>query len=263
MNDELWLRELAQVNREMEAEERDRLDDRWDRLSRGELSTEEESELRALAETSEDARQAWEAFRPLGADFQASVVRSIQSEMGAPKPLPKPLPFRKRPSLIVRWSAAAAAVAAMLILFLRPPAAPLPAYSMEKISGVSTMRGDQSEAAVPLLAPGDRFQTILRPETKTSRTGQLEAQIFLSRGPDLRQLEIQRDIDPNGSVKVKGTIDRDIQAGIWILWAVVGWRGELPDPEDLRHFSAKASVRRKDWVAVPREIQIQPRDQPP
>jgi hypothetical protein len=247
----------------MEAEERGRLDDRWDRLSHGGLSPEEESELRALAETSEEARQAWEAFRPLGADFQARVVRSIQSEITAAKPLAKPLPFRRRPSRIAGWSAAAAAVAAVLILFLRTPAAPLPPYSMEKISGVSTMRGDEPAAAVPLLAPGDRFQTILRPETTASRTGQLEAQIFLSRGPDLRRLEVQRDIDPNGSVQVKGTIDRDIQAGSWILWAVVGRRGDLPDPDDLRRLSARAPVWRKDWVAVPREIRIKPRDLPP
>ena len=260
MNDDHWLRELAEVNEEMEAEERDRLDDRWDRLSHGELSPEEEAELRALAETFEEAREAWEAFRPLGADFQARVVESIQSEIAAAKPPAKLLKFRRR---IAGWSAAAAAAAAMLILSLWP-LAPLPDYAHVDVSGgVSAMRGEHLTAKIPVLAPGDRFQAILRPETTASRSGRLEAQIFLSRGPELRHLEAQPEIDPGGSVKVEGRIDRDVQAGTWILWTVVGRQGKLPDADELRRLSATARIQQKDWIAVPREIQIQPRHLPP
>ncbi len=264
MNDDLWLKELAQVKRDKQAEDGNRLDEHWDRLSAGTLSPEEEAELRALAETSEEAREAWEAFRPLGADFEARVVQSIQHGIEAAKPPAKLLPFRRLPSRIAGWSAAAASMAAaVLILFLRLPAAHLPAYSMGEISGVSAMRGTEPAAEVPLLAPGDRFQTVLRPETKVSRTGPLETQIFLSRGPDLRRLEVQPEVDPSGSVRVNATIDRDLQAGNWVLWAVVGRRGKLPDLAGLRRFSTRAQVRQEDWVAVSKEIKIQNRDLPP
>lgn len=266
MSDDLLLKELAQVIRDREAEERSRLDERWDRLSAGTLSPEEEAELKALAETSEEARNAYEAFRPLGPEFHAKVVQEISKRglVPAPKPEPlpppKPLPFR----LTFRragWSAAAAAMAATVLIYVQRPS--LSDYSMDEISSVSTMRGNEPVAGVPLLAPGDRFQTILRPETEVSRTWPLDAQIFLSRGPELRRLEVQPKIDPSGSVKVDGTVDRDIQEGSWILWAVVGRRGKLPAPAELQRFSQQAQIRQKDWVALAKEIRIQNRDLPP
>ena len=58
-----WIRELANANREKQAEEHSRLDERWDRMSSGDLSPEEEAELLALAESSEEGREAYEAFR--------------------------------------------------------------------------------------------------------------------------------------------------------------------------------------------------------
>jgi hypothetical protein len=259
MSDDHWQRELAQVNRDQQEEERRRLDERWDRLSHGELSADEEAELRALAETSEEAHEAYEAFRPLGPDFQASVVRAIQTQGLAPKTEPasterpaKLLPFRRR----FVWSAVAAvAAAACVVVLLRPPA-PLPGYSSPKVSrGVSAFRGEDSESTV--LAPGDRFQVIVRPETAVSRGSRLEALCFLARGGDLRVVDIESEIDPGGSVKMNGSLERDIPPGTWTLWAVVGRRGKLPDPADLVLLSAGARARERDWVAVEKMILIQ------
>jgi hypothetical protein len=126
------------------------------------------------------------------------------------------------------------------------------------------MRGQQPEAAkVPAVAPGDRFQVVLRSKTQASDAERLEAQGFLSRGQDLRPLEIQSDFDPRGTVKMKGSIPRDLQPGTWTLWTVVGRRGKLPDLADLRRFSTRAQVRQEDWVALSKEIRIQNRDLPP
>lgn len=261
MSDELWLRELAQVNRERQEDELARLDERWDRLSRGELSLDEEAELRALAETSEEARAAYEAFRPLGPEFHASVVRAIQTQGLAQEAQPREaparlLPFRRR--RLAGWSALAAlATAASVAMLLRPPA-PLPDYSSPEISGgTRAWRGGESEAEAPVLAPGDRFQVIVRPQTAMSRASQLDALCVLARDREVRPLEVRSEIDPAGSVKMEGALGRDLPPGTWTLWAAVGRPGKLPEPTALQALSAGA--RERDWVAVERKILVRPR----
>ncbi len=259
MSDELWQRELAQVSRDQQEEERRRLDERWDRLSRGELSPEEDAELRALAETSEEARAAYEAFRPLGPEFHASVVQAVRSQ--DPAPPAKLLPFRRH---LAGWSAIAAlATAASVVLLLRPPA-PLPDYSLKVAGGVSASRGEEPETAEPsVLAPGDRFRVIVRPQTAVSRASRLEALCVLARDREVRPLEVRSEIDPGGSVKMEGSLGRDLPPGTWTLWAVVGRPGKLPDPAALQALSPGARVRQRNWVAVPADVRIQLRDQPP
>src|SRR5437764_11291310 len=101
MEDQL-LKELGALARREEEAEKSRLDERWDRLAAGTLTAEEDAELKALAASSPEAREAYEAFRPLGADFQARVVSAIQTERAADAPRPEPpetrsrvLPFRR------------------------------------------------------------------------------------------------------------------------------------------------------------------------
>lgn len=258
MSDEPWLRELAQVKRDEEAEERARLDERWDRLSAGELSADEEAGLRALAGTSEEAREAYEAFRPLGPDFQARVVSAIRAEQSKPaEPPPRVLPFR--PARLGGWLTAAAAAAASLVVLLRPPA-PLPDYAPPDLSGGSpAFRGEETQAEA--FSPGDPIHVVLRPETTASKVGELEARCVLVRGGEERILEVRSELDPGGSVKMDGSLDADIPAGVWTLWAVVGRKGKLPEPAGLRSLPA-VEVRREDWTAVPGTIRIQPRGSP-
>jgi len=266
MSDDLR-RELTQVNREIQDEERRRLDERWDRLSSGELSAEEEAELRALAASSEEAREAWEAFRPLGPDFHASVVRAIRDQGSAPVDAPakapaEPLPFRRRASRLAGWGSLAAAAAAAVVVLLVRPAAPLPWYSPPEVSGgVHTSRGEEAaEAEVPVVTSGGRVQVIVRPQAAISRAPRLEAFCFLTRGRELHLLEVHNEIDSGGSIKMKGSIG-GIQPGAWRLWTVIGRRGKLPHPADLRLHSVQA--RERDWVAVSREIRIQPQEHRP
>ncbi|HYU31969.1 MAG TPA: hypothetical protein VEW48_07385, partial [Thermoanaerobaculia bacterium] len=220
MSDDPWTRELTQVNRENQDQERSRLDERWDRLSSGELSAEEEEELRALAAASEEAREAWEAFRPLGPDFHAGVVQAIREQGSVPA---EPLPFRRRASRLVGWGSLAAAAAAAVVVLLVRPAAPLPWYSLEVSGGVRTSRGEEAEAVeVPVLKPGDHFTIVLRPATETAGKG-LDAQCFVLRGGDLRGLQVvRREIDSvRGAVRMESMLGRDLQPGVWTLWAVV------------------------------------------
>src|SRR6185503_16244051 len=76
MSEDVLLRQLGQVARERAAGEPS-LDERWDRLAAGTLGAEEEAELRRLAETSDEAGMAYDAFRPLGKAFEAQVVAAI------------------------------------------------------------------------------------------------------------------------------------------------------------------------------------------
>ncbi|HEV2844584.1 MAG TPA: hypothetical protein VG477_07045, partial [Thermoanaerobaculia bacterium] len=112
------------MNREKQAEERNRFGERWDRLSSGDLSAEEEAELRVLAETSEEAREAYEAFRPLGPEFHASVAGAIREQGLAPQGMAekspaKPLPFRPRTARVAGWGSLAAVAAVLLVMVLR------------------------------------------------------------------------------------------------------------------------------------------------
>ena len=255
MSDDPWLRELAQVKRDEDAEERSLLDERWDRLSAGELSPEEEAGLRALAETSEEAREAYEAFRPLGPDFHARVVNAVRAERKAAEPRPRILPFRPSARL-GGWLTAAATAAAVLMVVLRSPA-PLPDYAPPEVTGGSKAeRGGEPQSGT--FSPGDPIRVVLRPETAVSGAGPLEARCVLVRGGDrlLRLLETRTEIDPDGSVKMDGVLDADVPPGAWTLWAVAGRPGRLPEPAELRNLSA-VKVRRDGWTAMPTAIRIE------
>jgi len=250
MSEDRLLRDLGQLAKEEEGAERARLDERWDRLAAGTLTPEEEAELRALAETSPEAREAWEAFRPLGPEFQARVVEKIAAELPQEKK-GRLLPFR--PARILGWATAAAAAAAVAVVLLRPSAAPLPDYQIVSISGGSSeMRGEQPRD----FAPGDRIGVRLRP-ARESRAGRLEGQLFLVRNGELRRLETKSESHPEGAVEITGTLGHDLQQGTWTLWAVVGRQGDLPEPAELR--SRGGPGREEDWVLVAGDIQIRPR----
>ncbi|HEX5720559.1 MAG TPA: hypothetical protein VF179_30670 [Thermoanaerobaculia bacterium] len=247
------MRELGNLAKEEEGAERARLDERWDRLAAGTLTAEEEAQLRALAETSPEAREAYEAFRPLGPEFQARVVEKIAAE------LPKEgqgrlLPFRPAAVRIGGWVTAAAAAAAVLVVLLRP-SAPLPDYQIASVSGGSSeMRGEQPEE----FAPGDHIKVRLRP-AKESRPSRLEGQIFLLRRGELRRLETQTESYPGGAVEMNASLDPDLQHRAWTLWAVVGRPGDLPDPAELQSLAVQGKVRRENWIAVSTDIRIRPR----
>jgi hypothetical protein len=263
MNEDRLLRDLGHLARERGAAEAARLDERWDRLSRGELSPEEEAELRALAEASPQAREAYEAFRPLGTEFQAGVVQALQQQAREAKldepPAPaRLLPFRRLTSRIAGWGALAAAAAAAVLVFLLRSPVPLPEYaSLSVTGGVSAYRGEVAETDT--FAPGDAFMVVLQPLTAPSREQRLEAGCFLTREGEVCRLEVRSNIEPSGSIQMQGVIGGGVRPGLWTLWAVAGRPGDLPDPADLASRATGGPVRHRDWVAVSRPIRIQPR----
>ena len=260
MTDDEWLRRLAQVKTEEDEAERARLDERWDRLSAGELSPEEEAALRRLGESSDEAREAYEAFRPLGPEFQAGVVSALLEQRGTPlaeapeapaperaKPAP-PIPFR-RSRRFGGALVAAAAIAAALILLLVLPGRPTPisdyGYAAELSGGVQALRGDRSASRT--FPPGSSFELVLRPRTAVA--GPVEVRCFLRRGAELRPWPAPAEVTAEGLVRIAGTVGREIALppGEWTLWVVVGRPGELPDAALLSQGGPAGSM---DWTSL-------------
>jgi hypothetical protein len=272
----------GESHREREAEMA-RLDERWDRLAAGDLAPAEEAELRALAGQSAAARQAYEAFRPLGADFRQRVVQAVQAqaqdEAGAPPALPPPpaaspepapagriLPFNR---LLVRLGgalAAAAALAAAVALVIGTRATTeLPGYGPVELtaSAASQRGGPVAAAAVPpdaapyLLHQDDRLTLRARPLTAVA--GPIEARWFVVRQGVVRQGAAPRlllggtqEVSSSGVVQLKGRLRQDLglSPGLWVVWAMVGRPRQLPDASILLSPGAGArwTVRGKDWI---------------
>jgi len=268
MRDEDWIRELANVNRERQGEEQGRLDERWDRLSGGELSPEEEAELRALAETSEEAREAWEAFRPLGPDFQASVVKAAAAELAsAPEseprePHPRLLPFRRAASRTKVWLGAAAALAAALLLFLRVPASlpPLPLYTAELSRGDQALRGETGPSTgLPVFSPGSVLTLDATPWQPV--TGPVESRGFLADGEDLVPWEPKTKIEVvNGAVRLRGRLGEEIllPSGALTIWVVVSRPGKSPSASELQDVLRARRARRNDWQTLCDDVTATP-----
>jgi len=248
-DDEKWLRELAQVANEDQQAGEARLDSRWDRLSAGDLSAEEEAALRAEAAASEEGRAAYEAFRPLGPEFQARVVQTLRNRSAR-----RVVPFRRRAEQLGGWLVGMAAAAAVLFLMLRSPGSlpPLPEYTAVPSGGVQTLRGAPPQALGTLL-PGSTFDLILRPGTAVS--GPVEARYFLARGGEVRPWPVPKGAmqsSGDGVLRIHGMVGGAIviPPGGWTLWAVVGRPRSLPDAAALRADLAQGQTRTPYWQAL-------------
>ena len=265
MSEDRILRDLGHLAKEEGEAERARLDERWDRMAAGTLTAEEEAELRALAESSPEARETYEAFRPLGPEFQASVVGKIAAELEKPAPKAEPrekrarlLPFRPAVLRRVGWVTAAAA-AAGLVLLVRLPASmpPLPAYTVALSGGIKTFRGEEKPPGPQVFAPGSRLTLDMRPQSLV--TGEVEAQAFLARGDDWISWRPEIEIAETGSVRLRGELGREIRPGDWKLWVIVGRPGRLPSMDELQAEVRAGRTRGDQWQAVFADLHVEER----
>src|ERR1700726_2318510 len=273
MSEDPLLRELGRLAQEENEAEAARRDERWDRLAAGTLGVEEEAALRALAATSPAAREAYEAFRPLGADFQARVVGALESELRRTasgvetrEPRSRLLPFRPRTWRFAGSLAAAAVAALGLLLVVRGPATmpPLPLYGAQLSGGIQTLRGGPGPATGPqLFAPGSRLSLVVGPEHAIA--GEVEARALLARGAEIVpwQLAPRFDISAQGAVRLQGTIGKDIRLppGPSRLWIVVGLRGKIPPAGELVTALRAGRTGNRHWQAVSADLSVV--DRPP
>lgn len=262
MSEDPLLDDLVRVSREEDAAERSRLDDRWDRLAAGTASAEEVAELRALAEGSGEAAAAYEAFRPLGADFRQQVVRAIREQdartnaaLAAPAPARWSWRFPRLGVWLASGGAAAAVTAVAIRLAVLAPS-PLPRYAIAELSGgTATMRAERL-SETPVFGPHDRFEAEVQPVTAVAGGEHLETECFLARDREFRRLESTAEVDPRGARRLSGRIDPDVAPGLWRLWVVVARPGKLPAEADLAASLEAGSTHDRGWVATSREIEI-------
>lgn len=269
MSEDHLLRSLGRLAREEDEAESASLDERWDRLAAGTLTPEEEAELRALAETSPEAREIYEAFRPLDAGFQARVVEAInwdrEGEAPAPErpePPPRTLPFR-RGGARLGWLATAGLAAASLLLFLRMPLAPrLPAYEVMASGDTQALRGRESprtESLGPLLfVVGSTLTLNARPAERVA--GRVEARALLEREGRIVPWKPDPPLEVlNGAVRLRGTLGRQVQlpSGISRIWLVIGRPGDLPPPEELERELRAGRTGDGEWRAVYQDVRIE------
>jgi len=269
MTDDRLLRDLGALAREQGEAERARWDERWDRLAAGTLTPEEEAELKALAEASPEAWEAYEAFRPLGADFQAGVVAKINAKRS------RVLFFRRVVRRAEVWVGLAAAVAAGVffrVWLFPPPAALSSGYEASLEGGFKANRGGET---VPLsekrvYTPGSPFILEVSPKQPLDHPGKVKARAFLSSSTgreDLRPLDgLESKLEPveTGSVRLKDvTMGEDIKVepGDWIFWTAVA-RDSLPDVREIQTRLRASRPRNDSWQAICEALQKEEKPPP-
>lgn len=243
--------ELGDLARQEGEAEKARFDERWDRLAAGTLTPDEEAELKALAESSPEMREAYEAFRPLGADFQARVVNAINAER------PRVLPFYRRAVRRIEvWVGAAAAVAASLFFLVWSPVPPLPAYSVDPISGDKASRGEEhvSPSGMPVFSPGSMLKLKVHPQPPSRVQGPLEARAFRvpaggAGGDWVPEPGFTVENGTDGIVRLRGTLGETtrLPPGTWKICVVVSRPGKAPKEREL---PAALGVEHAGWQAA-------------
>lgn len=262
MSEDQLLNALGRTARDDEAAAG--LDERWDRLAAGTASAGEVAELEALAASSPEAREIYEAFRPLGAAFEARVVAAAQAEL--PRPSARLLPFRH--AGLRRWApwAALGAAAAALLLLVRPlPQAPLPDYALQLSAGDQTERGDEpTNGALPVFTPGSLLTLRLEPHEVPEGEVEVRCCWFLLDAEgigDTAAVRWQATVEAGraGIVRVRGTVGEDfaLSPGLWTMWAAIGRSGEMPREAEVVAALRGGLAEAKCWRPVAQRLRVE------
>ncbi len=278
--DDSLLRELGAWARDRAAVEREQLDDRWDRLAAGTLTSEEEAKLRAEAEGSAEGAEALAAFQPLGPEAESRIVAQIRAQRAAERPAqpaiaaPRPvvaapspsnrpnnvLPFRRRAAVWGGGLGLAAAAVLIAVLGLPRGSAPLPTYEVRLSGGDKNDRGSTgTEAtAVPTFSPGARFELVLRPAEAVKGDVAVRCLLVANGGGPPRPFPAcdHAEHSNDGSLLVTGTVGSQIEGppGDWTLWAIVARPGDLPKDPPVANVAEP--IAGKGWIGIPHRIRF-------
>lgn len=198
MTDERIARAMASLVAEREKPALD--DPRWDALADGTLDPEGVRELRAWAERDDEARRAFELFRPLD---DAAIASGTERALGENNPKQgRVLPFRRAAVGVTSMLA----IAAGLVLFLRTRDDPLPGYEAIVRGGDVSTRGDAPVAqegpdAPRKLGRGAELEVVLRPASAASGVA---ARAFLACGASIVPVRTP-EMNETGTARLAGT----------------------------------------------------------
>lgn len=246
------LEALARVVRDDEMTDSEHME-RLRRLAAGELTGAELAELRAEAESSEEAARDLEAFSPLGEEFQESLVQRLQA--GAVETNAEVVSIDRRPPDVPNrhrtrtWLALAASLVLVvsLSLLLRSPAPDLPDYVATLSDGVqSTRGGDGGDGGsgvergeeLPTFAPGTLFRAAFTPGAAYG--GELDFEFYFtnSDGELIHWEGYERDGAAFEIARDAG--DLPLRPGVWTLVFVYGLDGRLPEPQTAEDLDAES-----------------------
>jgi len=271
MNDDRLLQALGKAARDERPPDLLELDDRWDRLADGTLSPAEDAELRALAETSEEARQAYEMFRPLDEAFHERVVEALreqrEGEKAARAPEERKLAIVPPVSRFRAWKAwlsggvAAAGALATAVYFALLPAAPLP-----QIADADLSHGEQREMGAGEGVPADGLPQVrhFRPGSTLFIEARFESHLPDPAGRDFdAEMMLVSDTSTfevpatpkwtTRAVRLTVEVSKAIPSRLdWKVWIVIARRGDLPDARTLSEVlrsTTGESCKRERWLA--------------
>ncbi|MEJ7732505.1 MAG: hypothetical protein WKG00_25280 [Polyangiaceae bacterium] len=160
------------------------------------------AEAEAAAQAGGPANEATEPRAPL-----PSCASLPDPVVPAPVALPAgPVARQRKRGGWAAGALAAIALAAGVALFLRTPAAGLPAYELTVAGGDKTMRaagGDSDSDEVLRLAPGSSLDVVARPSRTV--TGSVEARAFALQGDRLHPLVTPLRRSGDGAFRLQGT----------------------------------------------------------
>jgi hypothetical protein len=230
----------------------------WQRLATGELTPDEDAELRKRAAADPRAALLYEAYRPLDASLKARIAARA-TEALAPPP-PRVLSWR-RAAVVIAPLAAAAAVA--LVLTRRPSTgddrkAALPIYAMDFQGGDRTTRSADPPSGEPAkLHRGSHVEVVLRPATAVG--AHVSVRTFVVQGDAVRALDLPAERSSDGAIRIQGdagTLFHDVPAGAWDLALTVGAEGAAaPQPNDVAS-ALRGEDRPHVWQLLHRRIEL-------
>ena len=271
MNEDKLLHELARLAEEDQEESYRHFDERWDRLADGTLAADQAAELRADAGVSSEAREAFDAFHPLDADFKSQVLEALKEqaqESPAPARKGRLLAFPRRSAFRfgAGLAAVASAAAAVLLLMRVPGELPeIPGYELGLAGGRQPVRSDPPTGSGPapprreaggIFAAGDYFELVLRPATAVE--GPVAARLFLVSDGRPRRWDAELEVADGGSLRLAGELGREleIEPGEWTLWAAVGRPEALPGAAEVAAVAGAGGKGGRDWRLLEARFEV-------
>jgi hypothetical protein len=179
-----------------------------------------------------------EALAPLDSAAKDRMAARALEALQPPAAQAQVIPFRRRARVVSVAGAALAALAAALVLFLRPAGpSPLPAYEAT-FSGESALRGTEPPSGPPRVGPGSALTLLARPRQPVQ--GPVEVSAFLVRGDSARPWAAPAQVSAEGAVRISGAADALLppEPGPWTAVIVIRRPGAPSSgPEDALRYA--------------------------
>ncbi|HEY8206536.1 MAG TPA: hypothetical protein VIG99_03575 [Myxococcaceae bacterium] len=197
----------------------------------------------------EAARPELDALPPLDAEAKNRISARVMREMGAAPPAAV-IPLRRR------WQTVAgvgvAAMAAALVLLIRPPRlAPLPTYEAT-FSGDLSMRGTGPQEVPARVGPGSVLTLTARPQRPVQ--GPVVVESFLVRGDTPRPWQVPWQISAEGAVRLSGPaqelLPQEPGPIPWTAVIVIKRPGRFTSVEDALRFTRGAAPADPDMQVI-------------